>query len=116
MTALRELLLHYLPSTTHIMLLADIRECPMGYVEYHQRFNKEMNPLRGRNEVFHAMNQVVFDTFQDLLQEENSQYMTFLDAGSILCPFTCSWHDDGGHMKGWVYRELLKYYFQYICG
>jgi len=115
MILFRRLLDHYLPSTTKIMLFTDLRECPMYRLDVVKLFHETFNTTRGRNEVFNAMNQVIFDTFRDRLVKHDSQYFGFLDIGRILCPFTCNWHDDGGHMRSFLHKRLWEYIFQYLC-
>ena len=115
MTLFRRLLDHYLPPSTKVMLLNDVRICPAYGLDSIRRFHEEMNTTRVRNEVINAMNQVIFDTFRDRLLEEDGQYLGFLDAGKILCPFTCNWHKDESHMQPFVYDTFWKYIFQYLC-
>ena len=115
MTIFRRLLDHYLPPTTKIVFFTDVRECPLRRIDIVQKFYEKWNTNIERNKVFHVMGQIIFDEFRDHLLDPEGHYMAFMDAGKILCPFTCNWHDDGGHMKPFVYETFWEYIFQYLC-
>jgi hypothetical protein len=115
MTLYRKVLDHYLPPTTKVVFFTDIRECPLHRIDIVQTFYETLETDKERNEVFNAMNQIIFDTFQDHLLQEDGHYYGFVDAGKILCPFTCNWHSDGGHMQEFVYKSFWEYIFQYLC-
>ncbi len=96
------------------MLFTDIRECPLYRIDLVQYYRQLFNTTRERNEVFHVMNQIIFDTFRDRLLDEEGQYLGFLDMGKILCRLTCNWHQDGGHMRPFVYKKRWEYIFAYL--
>ena len=106
---------HHLPPKTKVLILTDMRECSYRVPrQFHKKW-REMWPGKGRNEIFNAMNQIIFDTLEDRILRKHSRYIGFLDLGRILCPFSCMWHEDGGHMQPNVYKLIWDYIFQYVC-
>ena len=102
----------FMPASTRLLFLTDSRECPARWSRQFLDDFRNVSSL-SKNEILHAMNQIMFNALQDKLTRAGN-VMGFFDMGSLSCPFTCRWHDDGAHMiQGWCDLQI-KLIFQYL--
>jgi hypothetical protein len=96
------------PQSTQLVLLSHLRFCFDPANDWApQVFNLD------QNEVYHALNQLIYDAFGSLLA--SNRVASFLDLMNVLCPFSCNWNHGAAHYTSDFYSFLIDHVFSLMC-